>query len=150
MYRQGVAALIMNKNQEFLLVNLKSFETKYFAIPGGGLESGESLEDIVYREIKEELGINKNLLELVGKSEIPLKTKFKVIKLSRDGNEYEGSEKYYFGFRFLGADEDISLGENEVREYKWVSFNELDKYLLFDNQLEETIEKIKEIFSSFR
>lgn len=148
MYRQGVAALLMNKNQEFLLVNLKSFETKYFAIPGGGSEPNESLEDTVYREIKEELGINKNLLELVGKSEIPLKTKFKVIKLFRDGNEYEGSEKYYFGFRFLG-DNNIDLGENEVREYKWVSFNDLDKYLLFDNQLEETIEKIKEIFINF-
>ena len=38
MYRKGVSALIMNKNKELLLVNLMSFEEKYFAIPGGGLE----------------------------------------------------------------------------------------------------------------
>jgi ADP-ribose pyrophosphatase YjhB (NUDIX family) len=50
MYRKGVSALIINKNDEFLLVNLKSFEEKYFAIPGGGVEQGETLEDAVYRE----------------------------------------------------------------------------------------------------
>jgi ADP-ribose pyrophosphatase YjhB (NUDIX family) len=52
MYRKGVAALIINDNQELLLVNLISFEEKYFAIHGGGSEKGESLEDTVYREIK--------------------------------------------------------------------------------------------------
>lgn len=53
MHRKGVSALIINQNQEFLLVNLNSFEDKYFAIPGGGQEDGESLEDTVYREILE-------------------------------------------------------------------------------------------------
>ncbi len=72
MYRKGVAALIINNKQEFLLVNLLSFEEKYFAIPGGGSDPNESIEETVYREIKEELGIDKELLELVGKSENPL------------------------------------------------------------------------------
>ena len=38
MYRKGVSALIINGKQEFLVVNLKSFEDKYFSIPGGGIE----------------------------------------------------------------------------------------------------------------
>jgi hypothetical protein len=33
-----------------------------------------------------------------------------------------------------------------VRAYKWVSYNDLKEYLLFDNQLEETEEKIIELF----
>ncbi len=141
MYRKGVSALIINSDQEFLLVNLTGFEEKYFAIPGGGIEEGESLEDAVYREIKEELGLDEELLGYVGKSDLPLITTFKEPK-----KQYIGSERYFFGFRFIGNDNDIKLQPEEVRMYKWVSIDELDKYLLFDNQLTDTVEKIKKVF----
>ena len=149
MYRKGVSAIIINKNNEFLLVNLKSFEDKYFAIPGGGVEQGETLENAVYREIYEELGVEKKFLQFVGQSNIPIKFKFKVIKMIRDGNKYEGSERYFFGFRFVGANNEIKPKDGEVRFYKWVTFDQLKNYLLFDNQLKETSEKIKEIFTDF-
>ena len=144
MYRTGVSALIKNNKDEFLLVNLHSFEEKYFAIPGGGLDGGESLEDAVYREIKEELNIDEDQLNYIGKSDKPLRFDFKVIKFSRNGKEYKGSEKYFFGFEFLG--DEIVLPDNEVRNFKWVSFDDLDKYLLFDGQLGDTVGKIREIF----
>lgn len=150
MFRKGVSALIINKKQEFLLVNLESFEPHFFAIPGGGLENDESLEDAAYREIKEEVGINKKSLEFIGQCKEPLQFKFKTIKLNRDGKEYEGSERYFFGFRFVGNDNEIELQEFEVRAYKWVPFNELKEHLLFDNQLEETREKILELFTFFK
>ena len=150
MYRKGVSALIINKNQEFLLVNLVFFEEKYFAIPGGGIEEGETLEDAVYREIQEELGIEKKSLEFIDKSSIPLIFKFKAIKMSREGKEYAGSERYFSGFRFVGTDDEIKLQESEVRKYKWVPFTELKDFLLFDNQLEDTKEKILEIFPFFK
>lgn len=146
MFRKGVSALIVNKKQEFLLVNLESFEPRFFAIPGGGLENNESLEDAAYREIEEEVGINKKSLEFIGQGEEPLQFKFKTIKLNRDGEVYEGSERYFFGFRFIGNDDEIKLQESEIRSYKWVSFNDLKDYLLFDNQLEETSEKLLELF----
>jgi len=146
MYRKGVSALIVNNRNEFLLVNLESFENKFFAVPGGGVEQGETLEDAVYREIYEELGIGKKTLQFIGQSNIPIKFKFKVIKMTRDGKNYEGSERYFFGFRFVGSDNEIKLQEGEVRTYKWVPFLELEEHLLFDNQLEETSAKIAEIF----
>jgi len=146
MFRKGVSALIINKKNEFLLVNLESFEDKYFAIPGGGIEGEESLEDAVYRELDEELGIKKRHLQVVGQSNIPVRFKFKVIKMNRDGKNYEGSERYFFGFQFIGTDNEIKLKKGEVRTYKWVSFDQLKNYLFFDNQRQETLEKIKEIF----
>ena len=146
MYRKGVSALIVNNKNEFLLVNLESFENKFFAVPGGGVEQGETLEDAVYREIYEELGIGKKTLQFIGQSNIPIKFKFKVIKMTRDGKNYEGSERYFFGFRFVGSDNEINLQEGEVRAYKWIPFVQLKDYLLFDNQLQETLEKIAEIF----
>jgi putative (di)nucleoside polyphosphate hydrolase len=150
MYRKGVSALIVNSNNEFLLVNLISFEEKYFAIPGGGIEDGETMEDAVYREIYEELGIERSSLDYVGKDDSPLTVKFMFPKMTRDAKEYVGSERYFFGFRFVVKDEEIKLKEVEVRAYKWVQFTELHKYLLFDNQLEDTSGKIREIFPSLQ
>lgn len=146
MYRKGVSALIINRKEELLLVNLESFESRYFAIPGGGVEEGESLEDAVYREIYEELGISRNSLELIGKSLHPLQFTFKVPKVNSDGKEYVGSERYFFGFRFIGYDNEIKLCVGEVRACKWSSFSELHKYLLFDGQLKDSVKKINEIF----
>ncbi len=148
MYRKGVCALIINDRKEFLLVNLESFENKYFAIPGGGIEQGETLKDAVYREVREELGIKKGSLQFVGKSQTPIWIKFKAITMKCDGKTYEGSERHFFGFRFIGSNNEICPKDSEVRAYKWVSFAELKHYLLFDNQLKETLRKIAEIFPS--
>ena len=145
-YRKGVAALILNSKNEFLLINLESFATHFFAILGGEIEENELLENAVYREIEEEVGINKNLLAFVGKSNTPLLFKFKTKKLYRDSIEYDGSERHFFGFKFVGSDKDIKLQEGEVRSYKWVGFEDLKDYLLFEDQLTDTIEKIREIF----
>ncbi len=149
MYRKGVSALILNKNNDILLVNLESFEPKFFAIPGGGVDSGETLEDAVYREIQEELSIGKNSLELVGTCKEPLRLLFKTKKLYRDGTEYDGMEREFFGFRFTGHDSEIVLQPEEIRSYKWVSFSNLKNYLLFDNQLEDTRTKLLKIFPDF-
>lgn len=115
----------------------------------GGLEDGEDLIDAVYREIQEELGIEKESLEYVDKSDEPLRFKFKEIKLTRDGKEYEGSERYFFGFNFLGDDKEIKFNDGEVRSYKWARLQDLKNYLLFENQMEDTIGKIKEIFLKY-
>ncbi len=146
MLRKGVSTLIINDKEEFLLVNLESFEDKYFAIPGGGVEKDETLIDAAYRELDEELKIKKRYLQVIGQSNTPVRLKFKVIKMNRDGINYEGSERYFFGFQFIGVNNEIKPKKGEVRSYKWVSFKQLKNYLLFDNQLQETLEKIKEIF----
>ena len=146
MYRKGVSALIVNTKNELLLVTLISFEEKYYAIPGGGVEENETLEEAVYREIKEELGINSSSLEKIGVSANSLHFKFKIPKISKEGKEYIGSERHFFGFRFRGSDDEIKLAENEVRAYKWAPVSDLNKYLLFDSQLEDTVERIREVF----
>lgn len=150
MFRKGVSALIINKKQEFLLVNLVSFEPHFFAVPGGGLEDDESLMEAAYREVEEEVGISKKSLQFIGQCKEPLQFKFKTIKLNRDGKEYEGSARYFFGFQFTGTDDEIKLQESEVRMYKWVSVDTFKSYLLFDNQLEETSEKLLELFPSVK
>lgn len=145
-FRKGVSALIMNTNHEFLLVNLKSFETKFYAIPGGGIENGETLESAVYREMKEELNIFKESLSLVGFCKDSIKHLFVTKKLLRDGVVYDGMERFFFGFKFTGNNDEIKPQPEEIRSYKWVAYANLNDYLLFDNQLSETDEKLLELF----
>ncbi len=145
MYRKGISALILNRKNKILVVNLVAFQEHYFAIPGGGQEIGETLEETAYREIKEELGIDASLLRYRNKNEKPLIFQFENSKVSKDGSVYIGSERHFFVFDFLGSDSDIKVAQDEVRAYKWASFSELDKYLLFKNQLIETKDKIIEI-----
>ncbi len=42
---------------------------EYYSLPGGGLEEGETLEENVIREVKEELGVDIKVLGYVGSSE---------------------------------------------------------------------------------
>ena len=54
----GGYALMHRKN-----VNKKKDFQDYYAFPGGGLEEGETLEEGVIREIKEEFGINVEVIK---------------------------------------------------------------------------------------
>jgi ADP-ribose pyrophosphatase YjhB (NUDIX family) len=150
LFRKGVSALIKNNENEFLLVNLEAFKTYFFAIPGGGLEENEPIKNAVYREIREELGITRRSLELIGVCDEPLKLLYKIKKLRRDGIEYDGSERFFFGFKFIGDDKIIVPNPGEVRAYKWVSYGNLKDYLLFDDQLKDTQEKVLELFPSVK
>ncbi len=141
---------MLNSKNEILLVNLRSFDKQYYAIPGGGVDDEESLTEAIYRELKEELNIDKEALKEVGVAKKPLKLLFKTKKLRRDGIKYDGMERVFFGFRFIGDYSKIKCKEDEVREYKWIPFNNLDNYLLFENQLSETVEKLLELFPSLR
>ena len=64
----GVGALIFNGNNEFLMLlrseNCKNEAGKWM-IPGGAVDFNEKLEDTVKREIKEELGIDIEVIKLI-------------------------------------------------------------------------------------
>lgn len=59
------AALIVKEGQVLLIERHKQGE-HYFVLPGGGIESGESAEVAVKRELSEELGVSVTALSLLG------------------------------------------------------------------------------------
>lgn len=66
----GVAAVIWNDRQEVLLIRRTKEPRKgQWSLPGGKVEFGESLEDAVRREVREETGIEIALLGLAGVAE---------------------------------------------------------------------------------
>ena len=61
-----VDAFIFNEDLNFILIKRKNDPFKdYWALPGGFVEYGESVEDGAIREAKEETSIDIELIDLV-------------------------------------------------------------------------------------
>ncbi|HNY04624.1 MAG TPA: NUDIX domain-containing protein [Candidatus Woesebacteria bacterium] len=62
--RSRVNVLVVNKNKFVLVFRHKNNED-YYAIPGGGIEEGETSEEAAIREVDEELGLHLNKITLI-------------------------------------------------------------------------------------
>lgn len=63
----GCGAFILNEKNELLLqLRNKAPEKEYWSIPGGKLELFETFEEAVKREVKEEIGVEVQVIDLLG------------------------------------------------------------------------------------
>jgi len=60
LYRVAVRALIVTENKMLAVKEVDGGD--WWAIPGGGVDYGESLEDCLLREIKEEIGVSSSFV----------------------------------------------------------------------------------------
>ncbi|HHW71526.1 MAG TPA: NUDIX domain-containing protein [Clostridiales bacterium] len=63
----GVGAVILNdKGEVLLLLRERAPEAGCWSIPGGKVELFETIEEAIKREVKEELGVDIDIIELLG------------------------------------------------------------------------------------
>ncbi len=62
----GVGAVIFDHDQILLLKRLNAPEIGYWAIQGGSVEFGETIEAAIQREVWEELGVESEIVTLLG------------------------------------------------------------------------------------
>lgn len=63
--------VLIKKGNEVLLVNAKSFRDNHYGLVAGFVETGETLEEAVYREVKEETGLHITNLRYFGSQPWP-------------------------------------------------------------------------------
>lgn len=146
-FRQKSLAIVVDESDNFLLVQLQDYGSNDWNFSGGGIEEGETPEQAVIRELREELGTDK--FDILGKSKETIDYEwpdFIVAKrLKKTGSTYKGQSMTTFLVRFTGERSDIKPDPVEIKKTKWVSYNELKDYLTFPRQWEEIENVLKEL-----
>lgn len=105
-----VGALVFNKKGECLLVRSWKFGGKYI-VPGGHIENGETMEEALTREMKEETNID---IEGI---------KFLMVQDGNNGGfEFHENGRHFIFLDFIAnaKNEDVILEEREADSFVWV------------------------------
>lgn len=145
-YRIGVIAIILDRDNNFLLIQKNSYKENEWNFLGGGREDGETLEQNLFREIKEEIGLNELDIEVVGISNHKIEYDYPPeLAIKINGNKYRGQSYDQAILRFTGNKEDLNFTPEEFSEHIWVSARELSTHLVFPNQYQNHKVAIDEI-----
>lgn len=120
MARTGIrSSAIVKDNNKILLIHRIKDGDEYWTFPGGGVEEGETWEETVIRELKEETNLNVTSL-----------------KLAFMDQTYEGGNEHPFylcrtsGESVLGGEEKDKNSTENFYELQWIKINEVEKYNL--------------------
>ena len=115
--RVSSRAIIIEDNKVLLIFRKKvkdGITKEYYVVPGGGQEENETLEETAIRELKEELNVDIEILEYLGK-----------IELDDTISNYYLS-KIVKGTPKLGGEELYRMNEYNYYVPRWVDINQLD------------------------
>lgn len=147
-YRFGILAIIFNEAKEFLIVQLVGYKENDWNWVGGGKEGDETVEENLARELKEELGQDKAKFEVISKSSYVVQYDFpgEFVKENPIDPEspYTGQRKEIFLVKFIGNKEEIKIQPDEIRNLKWVAFEELKDHLIFPDQYQNFLKVYEE------
>lgn len=124
--RIGVVGIIRNSEGEVLLCKMPLNRGVYpgqWALPGGGIEEGEKMEEALVREIKEEVGLEVSRIEAFWFQDDVVE------KLKPDGSK----EKLYMIHLLFdcvvieGVDLQLAIND-EFEEYAWVEPENVGQY----------------------
>jgi len=117
--RNAVGVFLFNDKNELLVVELSY--SKFWNIPGGCVDAGESLLDALHREIMEEIGISVEILKCIVVED-------KIEEMDRYLDES-------LQFVFLGENltkekiEKIKIDNDEIIDFKFIKIPEALKIL---------------------
>ena len=115
-YRPNVGIVILNDNNKVLWAKRATEDAWQF--PQGGINEGESLEEAMYRELMEEVGLSPNHVEIIGQTKDWLRYDVPRQWVRRDGYvRYRGQKQIWFLLKFIGKDSDILLTNSQNPEF---------------------------------
>jgi nucleoside triphosphatase len=102
-----VGALIVNKDGKILLTKSHKWFDKY-TLPGGHIEVGETMKEAVAREVKEEVGLDVEVAEMLLTQEAIFAEEF-----------WKRKHFIFFDFLCKSKDQQVKLDGRELQEYVW-------------------------------
>jgi len=116
-------AVVEFPDRRILLVKRRTVPFKgYWALPGGRVEAGETVEQTVVREVKEETGLDVEIVRKIGEY---------CEKGFKDEVEYDYSPACFL-VKPVGGE--IRRQESEIEEIELVNLEEVPKELAFEHR----------------
>ena len=115
-YRPNVGIIICNwKNEVFWGKRVKEHSWQF---PQGGMKPGETPERAMYRELQEEVGLDRHQVKILGRTRDWLRYEVPERWIRRDwrGN-YKGQKQIWYLLRLTGRDSDVRLRASEKPEF---------------------------------
>lgn len=106
----------------------------FWQMPQGGIDPGEDPETAALRELEEETGVGRELVEIVAPASKPLRYDLPPKLLGKVWKgKYRGQIQHWYLGRFLGTDAHIDLNAHdpaEFRAFRWVEPLELPELII--------------------
>lgn len=123
-FRANVGIILANDDGRLLLAGRVG--NRGWQFPQGGLQAEESVEEAMYRELHEEVGLREADVEILGVTEEWLRYRLPD-KFVRRGSKplCIGQKQRWFMLRMLGKDERVRLDLGDTPEFdrwRWVDF----------------------------
>lgn len=138
-YRPAVGVMLINRGRQVWVGQRLDNSLEAWQMPQGGLDPGEAPLDGALRELEEETGIPRRLVELVARAKEDLTYDLPADLIGKVWKEpWRGQRQAWFLMRFLGGDEDVNIAtpEPEFRAWKWAPPAELPALIVpFKQQL---------------
>ena len=140
-FNYRVCAIIINDNK---ILALKDEVSPYYYLPGGRVQIGETAEQALLREIKEELEVNAKIIR-------PLWLNQSFFNEDVTKIDYHEICIYYLvdisNTKLLTLGDKFTIHENEhTHEFEWLEFSRLKNEYFYPLFLKEAIYNIPETF----
>jgi putative (di)nucleoside polyphosphate hydrolase len=130
-YRPNVAAVVLSPKYpsscEIFIANRNDKKSSVWQFPQGGIDEGETPQEALFRELKEEIGTDD--VEIVAEHPTWMSYDFPNT-VSKKMYPFDGQKQKYFLVK-LKTDAVINLDtkEPEFMEYKYVSYTEIFEFI---------------------
>lgn len=113
----GIGGIVFNRSDQVLLIKRDQAPARgLWSIPGGRQEAGESMAEACCREVKEETGLDVEVLQIVAVVERRIENfHYVIIDFLAELRDYDNI---------------IPHAESDVSEAKWVDIHEIGSYPL--------------------
>ena len=142
-YRPAVGVMLINPARKVWVGQRIDSTLEAWQMPQGGLDKGEKPLEGAYRELEEETGIGRDLVEIVtqAKQELTYDLPDDLVGKMWKG-KWRGQRQTWYLARFLGEDEDVNIEtpDPEFRAWKWADPAELPAMIVpFKKKLYEDL-----------